>query len=97
MISIKGTHFIQDIILTYSRWYLAYLLSCQHGEELMEERGVSIDHFTIHPWARSTAPQLQDAFHSPKHWVWISSVSLQWTAQKNWLCMGIWVMIVKAS
>ena len=49
MISIKGTHFIQDLILTYSRWYLAYLLSCQHGEELMEERGVSVDHLTSHP------------------------------------------------
>ena len=49
MISLKGTHFIQDIILTYSRWYLAYLLSCQHEEELMEERGVSIAHFTSHP------------------------------------------------
>ena len=47
MISFKGAHFPQDIILMGVRWYLAYPLSYRHVEELMEERGVPVDHATI--------------------------------------------------
>ena len=47
MVSFKGAHFVRDIILTCVRWYLAYLLSYRQVEELMEERGVSVDHATI--------------------------------------------------
>jgi putative transposase len=39
MISFKGAHFPQDIILMGVRWYLAYPLSYRHVEELMAERG----------------------------------------------------------
>ena len=38
MISFKGAHFPQDIILMGIRWYLAYPLSYRHVEELLEER-----------------------------------------------------------
>jgi len=34
---------------------------------------VSVDHFIINYWARSTAPQLEAAFHSRKRLVWISA------------------------
>jgi putative transposase len=44
LVSFKGAHFPQDIILTCVRWYVAYPLSYRHVEELMEERGVSVDH-----------------------------------------------------
>ena len=43
----KGTHFPQEIILMGVRWYVAYPLSYRHVEELMEERGVLLDHATI--------------------------------------------------
>ena len=39
-VSFKGAHFPQDIILTAVRWYVAYLLSTHHVEELVHERGV---------------------------------------------------------
>jgi putative transposase len=44
MISFKGAHFQNDIILTCVRWYVAYPLSYRHIEEMMQERGVSVDH-----------------------------------------------------
>jgi hypothetical protein len=47
MVSFKGAHFVKDIILTCVRWYVAYPLSYRHVEELMQERGVSVDHATI--------------------------------------------------
>src|SRR5215475_5846981 len=67
MISFKGTHFVKDIILTCVRWYLAYPLSYRQVEELMEERGVSVDHATINRWVLNYSPQLEAMFHRRKH------------------------------
>ena len=50
MISFKGAHFPQEIILMGVRWYLASPLSYRHVEELMEERGVPVDHATVQRW-----------------------------------------------
>ena len=46
MVSFKGARFVRDIILTCGRWYLAYPLSYRQVAELMEARGVSVDHAT---------------------------------------------------
>ena len=66
MISFKGAHFVRDIILTCVRWYLAYPLSYRQVEELMQERGVSVDHATIHRWVLKYSSQLEEAFHCRK-------------------------------
>jgi len=71
-ISFKGAHFPQDIILMGVRWYVAYPLSYRHVEELMEERGVPIDHATIQRWVVQYSPQLEEAFHRRKRAVWVS-------------------------
>jgi putative transposase len=47
MVSFNGAHFAKDIILTCVRWYVAYPLSYRQIEELMQERGVAVDHATI--------------------------------------------------
>jgi len=31
-------------------WYAAYLLSLRNLEEMMVERGVAVDHATVHHW-----------------------------------------------
>jgi transposase-like protein len=71
-VSFKGAHFPQDIILMGVRWYLAYPLSYRHVEELMEERGVPVDHATIQRWVVKYSPQLEEAFHRRKRPVWVS-------------------------
>ena len=48
-IDFKGAHFPPEVILMGIRWYVAYPLSTRHVEELMEERGVKVDHSTIKP------------------------------------------------
>src|SRR5262245_37683002 len=65
-VSFKGAHFPQDIILMGVRWYVAYPLSYRHVEELMEERGVSVDHATIQRWVIKYSPQLTEALHRRK-------------------------------
>jgi putative transposase len=72
MVSFKGAHFVKDIILTCVRWYVAYPLSYRQVEELMHERGVSVDHATVNRWVLKYAPPLEEAFHPRKRPVWIS-------------------------
>lgn len=71
-ISFKGAHFPQDIILMGVRWDVAYPLSYRHVEELLEERGVLLDHATIQRWVVKYSPQLEEAFHRRKRPVWVS-------------------------
>src|SRR5262244_2256125 len=71
-ISFKGAHFPPDIILMGVRWYVAYPLSYRHVDELLEERGVPIDHATIQRWVVKYSPLLEEAFHRRKRSVWVS-------------------------
>src|SRR5215510_9615791 len=71
-ISFKGAHFPKDIILMGVRWYVAYPLSYRHVEELMEERGIPVDHATIQRWVVKYSPLLEEAFHRRKRAVWVS-------------------------
>jgi putative transposase len=64
-ISFKGAHFRADIILMDVCWYVVYPLSYRHVEELMEERGVPIDHATIQRWVVTYSPQLEEATFHP--------------------------------
>src|SRR5262245_52952035 len=73
-VSFKGVHFPQDIILMGVRWYVAYPLSTRHVEELMEERGVEVDHSTINrlvvvygKHAGNESGLLQACLHAFKH------------------------------
>ncbi len=70
-ISFTGAHFPQDIILMGVRWYVAYPLSYRHVEELMEERGVLLDHATIQRWVVKYSPLLEEALHRRKRPVWV--------------------------
>ncbi len=50
MLNTKGMRFPIDVILVCIRWYAAYPLSYRHLEEMMQERGVFVDHPTLpHP------------------------------------------------
>jgi hypothetical protein len=44
----KWCHFEAEIILLCVRWYLRYALSYRDLEEMMAERGLSVDHTTIY-------------------------------------------------
>ncbi|ALB24564.1 hypothetical protein Psal006b_03400 (plasmid) [Piscirickettsia salmonis] len=48
MINFSGRHFKKDLIMMAIRWYIAYTLSYRDIEELMAERGIQVDHSTIH-------------------------------------------------
>ena len=64
--SFKGGHFQQDMILESVRWYLAYSLSYRAIEELMQERGFSVDHSTLNRWVLHFSTELEAAFRLNK-------------------------------
>ena len=60
MLSFKGRHFPKEIILMAVRWYVAYALSYRDIEELMNERGVKVDHATVQRWVVEYSPELME-------------------------------------
>src|SRR5262250_1313096 len=91
-IDFKGAHFPPEIILMGVRWYVAYPLSTRHVEELMEERGVEVDHSTINRWVIKYSPQLEAAFHRRKRPVWIS-----WRMDETYITVkGQWRSLYRA-
>lgn len=57
-----GRHFPKSVILTAVRWYLTYPLSYRQVEELLTERGIRVDHTTVHRWVVKYSPMLLDQF-----------------------------------
>lgn len=55
----KSRHYDVEIILVCVRWYLRYALSYRDLEEMMRERGLSLDHTTIYRWVQRYAPELE--------------------------------------
>ena len=64
MIDFQGHRLEKAIILLCVRWYLAYPLSYRNLEEMMEERGVPVDHSNGYRWVQKFAPQLEAAFRN---------------------------------
>jgi len=54
----KWRHFQSDIILLCVRWYLRYPLSYRNLEEMMLERGLTVDHTTVYRWVQVYGPEL---------------------------------------
>lgn len=54
---LKRLHYPLEVMLTCVRWYAAYPLSLRLVAETMQERGVFVDHSTVHRWAIKVAGQ----------------------------------------
>lgn len=54
----KWRRFQAEIILLNVRWYCRYALSYRDLEEMMQERGVEVDHSTINRWVLKYASEL---------------------------------------
>ena len=50
MIDFKGSQYPKDVILYAVFFYVRYAVSYRDLEEIMEERGVEVDHATLNRW-----------------------------------------------
>jgi len=92
MISFKGRHHKQELILQCVRWYVAYSLSYRDLEELMAERGYLVDHSTIQRWVLHYAPRIEKAFRQNK-----KRTGLRWRMDESYLKInGQWKYLYRA-
>ena len=92
MLAAKGIRFPIDVILVCIRWYAAYPLSYRHLEEMMEERGVSVDHSSINRWAIRFLPLLEKVFRKHKR-----AVCCSWRMDETYIKVkGIWKYLYRA-
>ena len=62
-----GFRFPREVISLAVRWYLRYGLSYRDVEELLAERGVTVDHVTIYRWVQRFIPEFIEAARSCRH------------------------------
>jgi putative transposase len=65
-VEFKGRHFERDVILWGVLWYVAYPISYRQIEEMTGERGVEVDHSTLHRWVLKYMPALEKVFLARK-------------------------------
>ena len=58
----KGSQFEREIILWGVRWYVAYPISYRQLEEMMGERGITVDHSILNRWVIKYAPEFEKSF-----------------------------------
>ena len=88
----KGRHFDRSVILLCVRWYLAYGLSLRNLEEMMAERGLNIDHSTVHRWVVHFSPELLKRFNLRKR-----AVTGKWHVDETYIKVrGQWMYLYRA-
>jgi transposase-like protein len=89
---LKRLHYPLEVMLTCVRWYVAYPLSLRHLEEMMAERGIAVDHSTVHRWAIKLLPVLEKAFRRCKR-----AVGKSWRMDETYVKLrGEWKYLYRA-
>jgi len=74
------------------RWYLRFGLSYRDVEELLAERGIDVDHVTIHRRVRRFTPLLADAARFARH-----RVGDRWHVDETYVKVaGKWMYLYRA-
>src|SRR5260370_15432747 len=89
---VQGMHYPLEVMLTCVRWYAAYPLSLRHIEEMMQERGVFVDHATVHRWAIKILPVLATVLRRRKR-----PVGKSWRMDETYVKVaGQWKYLYRA-
>ena len=90
--SFAGFRFPPDVIVIAVRWYLRYSLSYRDIEELLAERGITVDHVTIYRWVQRFTPLLIDAARPCRH-----TPGDRWFVDETYVKVaGRWVYLYRA-
>jgi putative transposase len=88
----KGRHFEKGIILWGIRWYVAYPISYRQLEEMMGERGVTVDYSTLNRWVIKYAPEVEKQFRRHQR-----PVGRSWRMDETYVKIkGRWAYLYRA-
>jgi len=88
----KWRHFEAEIILLCVRWYLRYALSYRDMEEIMQERGLHVDHTTIYRWVQHYAPELEKRCRPH-----LKGTTDSWRVDETYVKVkGVWMYLYRA-
>ena len=88
----KGRHCEGQVILLCVRWYLRYSLSYRDLEEMMRERGLTVDHTTIYRWVQRYAPELEKRCRPH-----LKSTNDSWRVDETYIKVkGEWMYLYRA-
>jgi transposase-like protein len=80
------------VITLAVRWYLRYGLSYRDVEELLAERGITVDHVTIYRWVQRFTPLLIDAARPCRH-----TPGDRWFVDETYVKVsGRWIYLYRA-
>ncbi len=89
---LKRLHYPLQVMLVCARWYAAYPLSFRHLEEMMQERGVFVDHSTVHRRAVKILPVMALIFRRRK-----LPVGTSWRMDETYIKVaGQWKYLYRA-
>ncbi|GJH18441.1 IS6 family transposase [Caballeronia novacaledonica] len=89
---LKRLHYPLDVILLCVRWYVAYSLSLRNLEEMMAERGIEVDHSSVHRWVIKLLPVFEKAFRRRKR-----PVGRSWRVDETYVKIkGQWKFLYRA-
>ena len=93
MSEFKGRHFEGEIVLWAVRWYCRYGISYRDLEQMMGERGVSVDHSTIYRWVQRYAPEIEKRLRGQ----WRGPRSTSWRVDETYVKVrGQWTYLYRA-
>ncbi len=92
MISCKGAQYPKDVILFAVFFYVRYGVSYRDLEEIMAERGVSVDHTTLNRWVTRYSGAIAEAARRRK-----GSCDRSWRMDETYIKVkGAWVYLYRA-
>jgi transposase, IS6 family len=90
--SFTGFRFPPDVITIAVRWYVRYGLSYRDVEELLAERGITVDHVTVYRWVQRFTPLLIDAARPSRH-----APGDRWFVDETYVkIVGRWIYLYRA-
>jgi transposase, IS6 family len=88
----KWRQFEPEVILMAVAWYLRFSLSYRDVEELLAERGLSVDHVTVWRWVQRYAPELDRRLRKR-----LKATNDSWRMDETYVRVeGKWVYLYRA-
>jgi transposase-like protein len=81
------------MIIWAVRWYCKYGISYRDLEEMLAERGITVDHTTLYRWVIYYAPKILDKLK----WYWKPTLGYSWRVDETYVKIkGKWVYLYRA-